>query len=44
MNNSDFLRQMPGDSRSMASHRSISQRLRIDIPLLILLLILSGVA
>ena len=43
MNNSDFLRQMPGDSRSMASHRSISQRLRIDIPLLILLLILSGV-
>ncbi|MEX1666852.1 rod shape-determining protein RodA [Zhongshania arctica] len=43
MNNSDFLRQMPGSSRSMSSQRSISQRLRIDIPLLILLLILSGV-
>jgi rod shape determining protein RodA len=43
MSNSDFLRQMPGGSRSMRGQRSISQRLHIDIPLLILLLILSGV-
>ena len=43
MSNSDFLRQMPGGSRSMSGQRSISQRLHIDIPLLILLLILSGV-
>jgi rod shape determining protein RodA len=41
VNNSDFLRQMPGSS--ISRHRSISQRLRVDIPLLILLLILSGV-
>jgi rod shape determining protein RodA len=34
---------MPGSSSSISRHRSISQRLRVDIPLLILLLILSGV-
>ena len=43
MNNSDFVRQLPGSNRSISSQRSISQRLRIDIPLLLLLLILSGV-
>ena len=43
MSNTDFLRQMPGDSRSMSNPRSISQRLHIDIPLLMLLLILAGV-
>lgn len=43
MNNSDFVRQLPGSNRSISSQRTISQRLRIDIPLLILLLILSGV-
>ncbi len=43
MNNSDFVRQLPGSNRSISTQRSISQRLRIDIPLLLLLLILSGV-
>lgn len=42
MSNSDFVRQFPGNNR-ISSPRSISQRLRIDIPLLVLLLILSGV-
>ncbi|AKH70843.1 rod shape-determining protein RodA [Spongiibacter sp. IMCC21906] len=43
MSNSDFLRQLPGDGHSMHGQRSISRRLRIDMPLLILLLILAGV-
>jgi rod shape determining protein RodA len=42
MSNSDFVRQFPGNNR-ISSPRSISRRLRIDIPLLVLLLILSGV-
>ncbi|MFT5888115.1 MAG: rod shape determining protein RodA [Zhongshania sp.] len=42
MSNSDFVRQFPGNNR-ISSPRGISQRLRIDIPLLVLLLILSGV-
>jgi rod shape determining protein RodA len=42
MSNSDFVRQFTGNNR-ISSPRSISQRLRIDIPLLVLLLILSGV-
>ena len=43
MNNSDFLRQLPGGAGPMHSQRSLSQRLRIDPILLVLLLILSGV-
>ncbi|GAB3372446.1 rod shape-determining protein RodA [Spongiibacter taiwanensis] len=39
----DFLRQMPGGGTSMHSQRSISRRLRIDMPLMLLLMILSGV-
>ncbi len=43
MNNSDFVRQLPGGAGPMYSHRSLSQRLRIDPVLMFLLLILSGV-
>ncbi|MGJ8687840.1 MAG: FtsW/RodA/SpoVE family cell cycle protein, partial [Spongiibacteraceae bacterium] len=41
MNHSDFLRQLPHDTHSLRGQRSISQRLRVDLPLLILLLILA---
>lgn len=43
MNNGDFVRQMPGGGQGIRSDRSLSQRLRIDLPLLLLLLALSGV-
>lgn len=41
MNHSDFLRQLPHDNHSLRAQRSISQRLRVDLPLLILLLTLA---
>ncbi|QQD18896.1 rod shape-determining protein RodA [Spongiibacter nanhainus] len=43
MNNGDFVRQMPGGGQGIRSDRGLSQRLRIDIPMLVLLLMLCGV-
>ncbi len=43
MSNSDFVRQLPRDHHRVTASSSLSQQLRIDLPLLFLLLMLTGV-
>lgn len=43
MKTTDFVRQLPGADRHLGRPQSLSQRLHLDIPLLVLLVILAGV-
>ena len=42
MSNSDFIRQLPRDHHERDANGTLLQRLRIDVPLLLLLLIVTG--